>query len=108
MLNEIYTGEVTPKVWMLVLSSALTQWNMRFGNAYSLGNLLGALHKLEDKIKEEGILDSATPEANARVKELLADGNIFIATFFPVRKVIKMIDKYLETGRKPNHVPSCC
>ena len=108
MLNEIYTGEVTPKVWMLVLSSALTRWNMRFGNAYSLRHLLGALHKLEDKIKEEGISDSSTPEANARVKELLADGNIFIATFFPVRKVIKMIDKYLESGRKPNHVPSCC
>jgi len=102
MLNEIYTGEVTPKVWMLVLSSALTRWNMRFGNAYSLRHLLGALHKLEDKIKEEGISDSSTPEANARVKELLADGNIFIATFFPVRKVIKMIDRYLESGRKPS------
>lgn len=108
VVNEVTTtaGKVTVAVFAgPVLSSALTQYDQRqsktkYYNPYALGQYFAAANQLKDELKAKKMLDLDTPEAFESLKGLL--GYYFSDTFSPIRKVIKQIDQYLQTGKAPN------
>jgi hypothetical protein len=88
-----------------VLTSALTQYDKRqsrskYHNPHALGQYFQAQSGLKDELKANKLLDLDTPEAFASLKGAL--GYYFSATFSPIKKVIKQIDKFLATGKVPN------
>lgn len=88
-----------------VLSSALTQYDQRqskskYHNPYALAQYFAAANSLKDELKAKKLDDLSTPEAFASLKGML--GYYFAETFSPIKKVIKQIDQYLDTGKEPN------
>jgi hypothetical protein len=111
-LANAYAGLVTAELpvpvgyFSLYLSHLLTQYDRREmaretkrgnrGNIYRLGHLLGALHKVDAAIKS--VKDSKDPKDF----EVLRTAVLHEFTDFPPRRaLLKALDKYLETGKRP-------
>lgn len=88
--------------FLIVLTSKLTRYDARLtakdGNIYRLGHLLGAAHKVESDIGDTSTI--ATRETLAALVASL--GKRFILPFPPADAVMKQIDAYLTSGKRPS------
>ena len=95
-------GKVMPTVeaFLFMLTSRLTQYDMRLsmkdGNIYRLGLLFAALEKVRKDVLD--VAKSQEPEALERLKQSL---NTRFKTLKPVDRTIKDIDAFLATGKPP-------
>ena len=89
--------------FLTVLAAHLTQWDMKESrkhfNAYRLGHLLEAKDRVEQAVKSK--LKSAEHADLEMLKKVLA--KIFDPKLPPVKKTIKDIDKFLQTGKPPKY-----
>lgn len=94
---------VNVNFWLAFLNHKLTRWDMtlskreRVPNIYRLGHLLGASEKVEKDMRGLGHRDDDSA-LDALRKSL---GRRFEHGFPPIKAVLKAMDTYLKTGRRP-------
>lgn len=86
--------------FITILSSLLTQYDakQKHYNPYRLGLLLGALHKVEEKVK--GLKDEDSPEALDTLVSALHD-HFNVDAMPPTKKLVKMIDEWKSSKKLP-------
>lgn len=95
-------GKVAPTVeaFLFMLTSRLTQYDMRLsmkdGNIYRLGLLFAALEKVRKDVQD--VAKSQEPQALEKLKQSL---NTRFKTLKPVDRTIRDIDAFLATGKTP-------
>lgn len=96
------SGEVTPRVFLLVLRSKLTQHDARLSakqpNLYRLGHYLAAAERVEKAMGRS--LDSTAPAALTKFKKSLYTA--FEMPFAPASAVERQVDAYLTKGTVPS------
>lgn len=94
-------GRATVDLFLMILSSELTQYDKRLQsrepNIYRLGHFFKAADRAKERLKGKG--DSDDPADLELLKKALTKS--FAADFPPVRRVIKKIDEYVEQGLEP-------
>jgi hypothetical protein len=93
--------EGTVRAFLILLTSKLTQYDMRLsakdGNIYRLGHLLNAANKVHNDVKS--YLERDDAEAMSALKASLGDR--FLDGFSPVKAVIKAINAWLTDKKFP-------
>jgi hypothetical protein len=96
----------TVKMFLMVLSSKITQYDKRVSvrdpNIYRLGLLLEAHSKAEDAAKRLDILDKDDADSLGKLKALISRN--FTYDFPPAKNTVKQIDAFLATGKLPSLV----
>lgn len=105
-LSEAKNGKV--ETFITILSSHLTQYDQAEttrevkrggrGNFYRLGHLLGAVGKVRDDLAK--VADNEDEASLALLKASITKH--FQDTYPPVKKLLKQIDVFLATGKKPS------
>jgi nucleoid-associated protein YejK len=90
-----------------ILSSALTQYDRRqskrrFYNPYALSQYFAAQKRVQEEVKKKGLCKKSDRASFEELIKIMT--YYFDATFSPVKKVVKQIHKYLDTGKAPSIV----
>lgn len=97
-------GKATVKIFLMVLTGALTQYDARLSkrqpNTYRLGHFLGAAQKVEADVRR--LLDSDDPKALQMLVKSI-NRRFIVNDMPPAKKVIKAIHEYVTTGKVPKY-----
>jgi len=107
VLREEAMTAGTVQSFLSVLVSKLTQHDkklsMKQPNDYRLSHYLGAAQKVEKAVK--AVLQADDAKALGKLKDAL-EKNFIVSDMPPVKNVIKQIDVFMATGKKPTILAS--
>jgi hypothetical protein len=107
---------ISPTVnnFVAVMQSLLTQYDQKLSakernpNIYRLAHLIGAGQRVEAELADAGVSGKDTMNPDVAMKFMSALAGVFIVKLDgqfdlpPVRKLVKQIEEFLETGKNPS------